>query len=957
MKVRTVLLAGRCLPLLASPLYAGAARAEASAQSAREPDGAASVSEVVVTGSHIVRDGYDSPMPLTVARTDDLAKAAPTSIPDALNQLPQFTASTSPTKNTNTNLNLPDRGNILNLRGVGGVRTLILMNGLRVAPTSYAGTVNTDTIPQLLVERVEVVTAGASAAYGSDALAGVVNFILDTHYEGLKATAQVGASSRGDAQNFRLGVGAGRSFQDGRGHILLSGEHFQTKNVTWADRSRLAQNWLGVGSVVGSTAAAGTAPNPIDIRNNVRFTLGTYGGNAVSGPFAGTLFTSPGQYRTIIPGQPTGTPNYAIGGDYYSIQTSRELLPTFKTDQLFGRVDYQLADNVNFHAQASGAQVEDDFHALSNIVVGYQIYSGNAFLPPALQAQLTAANAPSFGLTKYFAEFGLLPSHEVTRNYNIVAGLDGKLGGRWSWNLDYTYGRAVMKASQSDLLELAKFNAAMDAVVDPATGRVVCRPILSADPAVRQRYADCVPLNPFGEGAASSQSRDYVTDVSRYRAMNDMHAIAATAQGDLVDLWAGPLAVAVGAEYRRQKLEMSSNADPATPVNITGLRGIAANTTRFFLTNLGSAAGSQSVKEVFGEFALPLLKDAQWANSLDLNGAVRLTDYKTSGKVVTWKVGGAWEPVADLRFRATRSKDIRAPTMYDLFAGRGADTGGGFDRLTGVSAVLPRVTGGNPDLKPEKGETFTVGAVINPSFLPGFSASIDYFDVRVKEAIQGLNSQQILDSCFASNGAAPVCSLIERPFAYSNTTPANYPTLIRVFALNIASLKTSGIDFEASYRTALGNGNLVLRALASYTRKFETQQALDQPAIEYAGYSEGVFAPQIPKFKSTVSATYTLGSLEVFAQERIIGKFKWGPTLIWNEPDIKPVFYTDLTLTKTIASAPGRPKVFLTIQNLFDKDPPIIPPTGGATNLYVPTLPTVYDILGRTCTMGARLSF
>jgi len=915
----------------------------------------ASDQSIIVTGSRITRDGYQAPTPVTVATTDDLLKASPSNIPDGLNKLPQFVGSSGPNRSANT-FATPNHGNILNLRGLGGIRTLILFDGVRVSPTTYLGNVDVDVLPQLLTQRVDVVTAGASASYGSDAVAGVVNFVLDKNFTGLKAIAQGGFSSRGDNGTNRFAVAGGFDIGD-RLHILLSVDHNQSGGYLVGDRPALAQQGIAVGSIEGG-GQIGTAANPLIFRTGARYNLASFGGLAVTGPFANTVFTIPGNYRAAITGTPTATPGFFIGGDYYYGPDSQSASAATKNDTLFGRISYELTDDITAYVQFLGARNIVRYNSLPNLLLfAPQIYSGNAFLPTELQDQLTASNTASFSLRKLFDEFGPIPATERTHNYQTIAGLQGKVAGL-DWQISYSHGESIFRFSQPNQFENTKLAAALDAVRDPVTGNIVCRPQLSSDPAVRARYADCVPLNPFGYGAASDAARDYVMGESLYRAKTVTNDVTVGLSGDLIPLPAGMISFALGAEYRDASLDLISNADPATPVDITGLRGLAATATRFYLTNTGTANGSNNVKEVFGEVAVPLLRDRAFAEQLDVSGAIRYTDYSTSGGVTTWKLGASWVPTNGLRFRVTRSRDIRAPTLFDLFAGAQTTVSSVIDPHTNVSGSFIQTQSGNPSLRPEVGNTLSVGFVLQPDFLRGFALSVDGYKVQIDGAITTLSTLQILQDCEASGGTAASCDLITRPLPFSDHSAANYPTAVQVSGVNIATIDMRGIDFDASYRTGLGAGALSLRLYATYVDRFRQQLSASQSAIEYAGYTTNgtrVDTP-IPRIKGNLNVNYDIGVFSIFAQENLIGAMKLGPTQVYTEKSLPAFLTTDLTLTVRPKTNRIRSEIFFTVNNLFDATPPEFFQTT-VPGLGLGTLQILYDTTGRQFTAGVRVSF
>lgn len=957
------------LLLCASPiLFAGLAHAQPVAENAVEQDVGASSElfspeeEIVVSGSRIVRDGYTAPTPVTVARAEDLIKATPTNLPDALNKLPQFQLSSGPARSTHNQANNPSHGNILNLRGVGGNRTLILFDGVRVPPTTYRGDVDTNIIPNLLVERVEVVTAGASAAYGSDAVAGVVNFVLNRKFEGITANAQYGLSTRGDNQNYRLGVAAGTRLFGDRGHLLLSAELFDSKGMLRSARSQTDKGYIFAGKMPGA-GSPGSEANPYVLYENGTNALTTEGGLITSGPYAGYRFLPDGGLTPFDPGTPTGTPNYNVGGDGFRIPLNATAVAPLRTQQYFGRFSYDLSDDISFHAQGGFTRSDLKYQGLANTMVPPSpavIFSGNPYLPAELQAAMTANDVDSFTMTTSLGAEGPLPVKERTDFVMASTGLEGKVGNGWTWQIGYNYGRSKHSVDLHGAFDLRKRAAALDAV-DDGTGRIVCRTSIDPDPVIRARYADCTPLNIFGTNAPGStlDGLVYATDTSSYRATITQHSLAASLQGNLFELPAGPVTVAIGGEYRSQKLKLTSNSDPAlldTAAErdefFAGLRGVSPTALRFFLLNTGVADGKSTVKEAFAEIAIPVLKDMAFFRALDINAAGRITDYSTSGTVKTWKLGATWKPIDDLLLRVTRSRDIRAPTLFDLFAGATSNIGAITDPVSGLTQSVQQTGGGNPNLKPEEADTFTFGGVLSPAFLPGFSISVDYYRLKIDGAIGTLTARQIVENC-AADPTTPECSLIIRP------TPTAFPTNINIVPANIAFLKTSGIDIDASYRTALGDGELGLRLYANYLDSFVTQQSGSAPAYDLAGTAE--IGPQPigrPRWRGTFSLNYTNGNFGLFLSEQYIGKFRLGsdqPNQVFDYPAFKPVWYTDLTLSYKVPATGGTMELFATVNNLFDKDPPIAPGTNPGLNF--PTIISVYDFVGRTVTFGAKFRF
>lgn len=929
---------------------------------AQEEEASPEIKDIVVTGSRIVRDGYTAPTPVTVATTEDLVKATPTNIPDALNKLPQFQNSSSPSRSSHNFANSASHGNVLNLRGVGGNRTLILFDGVRVPPTTYQGTVDTNVIPNALLQRVDIVTAGASAAYGSDAVAGVVNFVLNRKFEGLTGSVQAGVSQRGDNSNQRLSLAGGTDLFGGRGHLLLSGEYYNNGGMLRSDRASALKNYVYVGSVPGSAATPGSAANPRVLQDNIHLVFGSDNGKfSLNG--SDYQINGDGTVRLFDNGVATGTPGFNIGGDGFVIPADVNAVAPLKTYQGFGRFSYDVTDNVNFYVQGNFTRSDLSYISQANAFVGVQtapVFEGNPFIPAAIAAQLMPGQ--QINVAKYNGASRAKPfTDERTDFWMTTAGLDGSFGGGWKWSATYTHGNSHHSVDQHGLYDYQKTYAALDAVRDPASGNIVCRPTLSSDAAIRARFAGCQPLNIFltGDDYTSQPGYGYATGTMSYDARIKHDAAALQFQGSPFSLPGGPVDIAFGAEWRKQSLNLTSNSDPSLldstaerSAYFAGLRGVSSASLFYWLTNVGQANGSVTVKEGFGEINLPIVKDLPFVQSFDVNAAGRITDYSTSGQVETWKVGATWKPIDDITFRGTISRDIRAPTLFDLFAGDQSGIGLLTDPVSNTTANVSTVSGGNRLLQPEKAKTKTVGIVLTPRFAPGLSLSIDYFNLKIDGAIGTLSTTQIVQNCVA-NAAAPECQLITRP------TPTSFPTLIRNAAANIASLETAGIDFDASYAMRLGGGQFSARLYASWLDKYVTQQSASALAYDYAGYGVNNEPVARPKWRGTLNLNYVSDKgFNLFISEQYVGRVKVGsqePNQNYSGARTPVVFYTDLTISQKIDGFGGSIEPFLTINNLFDRNPPLVAADIPGVNL--PTIISTYDTVGRAFTAGVRFKF
>ena len=451
----------------------------------------APVESVVVTGSRVITDATQSPTPLTVVSTEELQATTPSDLPDALNKLPVFQGSTTSRGTNNASVN--SAGNVLNLRNFGAQRTLILLDGHRVAASNANGTVDVDSLPQMLVERVEVVTGGASAVYGSDAVTGVVNFVLDKHFNGIKAEANSGISTYGDAASYNLGLAAGTDLFGGKGHIEVSLRRFYQDGVNNDDRPEGPSDWILTG--------AGTAANPYVSTANGRLTR--YGGLITCAGCAanGMRFNATGGISPYNLGTPTGTSGVAVGGDggYSSLA---QITSSLSTDEAFGRFSYNLDNSTTFYIQATGAEsyTKGSFqnHAFQTGAVPNTFLKTNPYMPASLAPQF-AGTSPAFSVAGYF-DMGYprsgYQSNGLQRNLQMTTGLDGTLwGDRFNWDLYYTHGEARLHEDDPTNVNYQRMYAAMDGVAGPTPGSVSC---YVSTTAYASRYPGCVALNPFG---------------------------------------------------------------------------------------------------------------------------------------------------------------------------------------------------------------------------------------------------------------------------------------------------------------------------------------------------------------------------------------------------------------------------------------------------------------------------
>lgn len=919
-----------------------------------------SAPEVTVTGSRIQKTGYGQPTPVTVQTSEALLTSAPTNIPDALNRLPQFAGSRTRT----FCCEVGSVGNYLNLRGLGTTRTLVLLDSRRVVATRESGDVDVNLLPELLIQRVDVVTGGASAAYGSDAVSGVVNYVIDNRFVGFKANAQAGISNYGDDTTYKLAAAFGTSFAEGRGHFVASAEYFDQSGIASLDDRPLSARNRGYFMGGNGSAAA-----PYTALSGVYQATAAYGGVIIgtsslpvrdaSSPLAGTQFlsgggTAPFTLGTAIP----GSPGFYIGGDGI-LNNLADPAQALETRRGYARLSFDFSPALTAWVRGNVGRSRTRGDVLADnrqTTVAYTIFRENPYLPTTIADQMDTAGVSSFRLARFNRDFGPIHLDYTNKTWDVAGGLDGKIGTHWTWNLTVSHGETTLNSRVENVGNLSRIYAQADAVRDPATGQTVCRVTLT-NPGL---YPGCVPVNLFGEGAPSQAAKNYALGTSTQDVRNTQTVVSAEAQGDLFRLPAGAVSLAFGAEYRERTLREVSNAVALNQIQATGIRGFptalcpTVATCRFGgfqQGNFGEANARDNVKEAFVETLIPLLRDTPGFHELNLNGAFRYTDYKNSGGVSTWKLGVTWAPVEDLRFRATRSRDIRAPNLFELFAGPvNAFQPGLTDPVTGTSNVIAITrTQGNPSLRPEKADSWTLGAVLTPRFLPGLSGSIDYYDINIKGALSATTSQATLDACFRSD--ADACSRITRD-------QNNVIQQIVLLQINLNSRRVKGIDFDLSYTTRVGAGQLRLRGLAN--RAISYVDTVGGIRTEQAGFYNTANQLTVPKWRGNVNATYETGPFSLFVQERYIGSYIQMPPLptsIFAQPKVDAVFYTDLTARYRFGgSGASKLELYASVTNLFNKLPPFIP-NRFATNLGYPTPPGLYDIDDRYFTIGARMNF
>ena len=835
---------------------------------------------IIVTGSRIARPTLSSIVPLTSVTASDLLSTGNVSVGDALNNLPALRSTYT---QANSNRFIGTTGvNLLDLRGLGISRTLVLVNGKRhitALPGDYI--VDTNTIPSDLLERVDVVTGGTSAVYGSDAIAGVVNFVLKRDFDGLRLRGQGAVTSRGDHGSYFASATAGRNFADGRGNIAVAAEYAHANALYFTDRDETSGAFSGRSqfnlttdtTLDGPTGSNGIIDNLFftNIRNNNISDGGLVSGlcNAASlanaarcfngTPFATTyVFNDQGvliRNPIIQDFRPFGSGN-AQGGLGSTLRNTGQIAPQLDRYAINLLGHFDISDAFRPYVEAKYVRVDALQEGQPSFFQGGgngTFSCGNPFLTPANLATLQAAGrcatpASTFAVNRFNTDFGGRRQTVKRETFRIVAGVEGTFNDDWKYDASVNYGK--FKSHLEGLNNLQIFNAdgtpgpfrrAIDAVLN-GSNQIVCRvnQVTVTDP-------NCVPINLFGSGAPSAAALRYVNTTALRDDKATEFDVLATVTGDLSQLFelpGGPVGFSFGGEYRRETAFAAYDA-------------LTASGATFFNAIQPFNPPSFKVAEGFGEVSIPLLKDFSFAKELSLNGAARYSKYKgNTGGVWAYNFGGIYAPIDDIRFRVNYSRSVRAPTSSDLFspfsqnfaniadpcdilninngtATRSANCSAagvpvGFANIPARSATLSIRSGGNQFLTAETSNSLTVGAIFQPSFIPGFTATVDYYDIKVKNLIATVSANQILSNCYdAATLNNQYCPLVNRGAGGFFNDPA-----VTVAAVNFASQRATGIDIDLAYRHKFNSGDQIdYSVIATYVVRRNNFLDLNNPTV------------------------------------------------------------------------------------------------------------------------------
>lgn len=994
-------------------LLLGAATA-ALASNAAFAEQNAGVETVVVTGSLIQQTMGDQPIPTIIIDSDEIAKTGRTNIAAVLAQLPQMQTVGGGTDLTPTNSNFLTSGfgvSNVDLRQLGSTRTLVLVNGRRWvtgSPTSTA--VDLNTIPTQAIDRVETITGGASAAYGSDAIAGVVNIILKQDFEGIAANAQYGLSSRGDGGDAYGSLMLGGNFLDGKGNVTITMSYEDSQKVSSGDRditSTDTTRFPGMFEAVGGFSSYGlngrfrfAEPNALGqilaVGNSGYNPDGTRFVTAVNG-----FDRSPNRYiqvpviRRLI--SETGHLDIApwvrffVEGSYAYTSSSQQLEPYPGTSE----------DGLSKPTSAGGT--------------GILIPANNPFIPAGLAAQ-NPGDDPLF-FYRRFADLGDRTGRADRDMGRVALGFEGDYGSLkngtfledWKWSTSYVWGRTAESQTNGGYYDKIKMQEALNTVggdgtlvggafqpnVAGAASVYVNKSGLGTtdvsnyftclDPIAQA--AGCVPVNLFGAGSITPQAAAYIGSLITLQSQATEQVATFQTNGSVFSLPAGAVKVALGAEYRNENARFVPDAASQAGT-------VAGN-------QIPATFGAFDVKEVFGEGILPVLKDLPFAEYVELNGAVRFAHYSTAGDATSWKYGATWQVTSDLKFRGAESSATRAPNIVELFSPRAqtfpgisSDVCTGYlDRQDGdpikanCSAQITALgvpdsdptyngaagqaakqgvggyTSGNPNLKPETAYTFTAGLVYTPSWLPGFQLTSDYYDIRIHGYIGSLDPDTTQAACYEGNPADFANNVFCQQIIRQNDAELG-PIIkqINFPSFNLGSIKTSGVDTTVTYSFDLGDFDDTLRNAGSFALSLNTTYISHydtDPGIPGTSVIQSAGDAGQEMWRGLFRVTYSNGPLEVSPSLRYVGRgyvskesasAQASTELEGNR--IPSFWYMDMQVSYDVTE---QVQAYVGANNLFDTRPPETYPGSGFDTTGTSTIADVYDPIGLFLYGGVNL--
>jgi len=933
----------------------------ASAQAQDAPSPQAEVAEtVVVTGSRIARPGLESAMPVSVTSMEEGFNLGHVSAIETLEL--------DPALGTSQNLNSDVRGwdagiSAVNLRNLGANRSLTLIDGQRrVSSSARTSAVDIGIVPVGMIDRIEVVTGGAAAIYGADAVTGAVNIITKRSIEGFHLSGTGGLSERGDADKYLVSLSTGGKFADDRGGFAVGGTYSYTSPLIYTDRFNW-QDWVTYRANPANTGINDGVPDrviayhtrqlyydyvPTYWRGGQRWMLE---GNNVRVASCDTTY-SPGQYAVCD------------GGDGRNLSDRDQKRAGLKSLAFMGRANYSLTDTLELDGHVSYARQRtagtynfwrDDsrttyFAGPVPGARGASAFLDNPWLPDALRDVMVANSLTSLYIDRTYGNF---PEREVNHDRDsltVGSSLGGRLTDTLQWQAFWQYGRTGDDVTEANVPWKSHWIAARDAIADPVTGEPICR-----DPVARA--LGCVPFNIFSTDPATSEQIKWAMADRHERRVNTQHVFGASITGELFPLPHGNVSMAVGVEHRKETLKTRDD-----PLALVGELVYGAGPTEH-----PELDASFDVTEGYGELVVPILRDLPFARRLEIEGAYRYSNYSTVGGTDTWKAGAFWSPANGISFRGVRSRSVRTPNFGELYEAKVERLTGSYTdacsaalyyaserraancaalgiltplaNSTGIGPVV--VTGGNPDLEPETSDSLTLGVVLQPQFLPGFDLTVDYWDIDIENVITQFAYATLIRLCVdAPTIDNPYCTRVTRD------PVTHLATRVESNQLNAARLYARGIDIGASYRRSLGAGWLNVSFKGSHLLDMVTETTPGIPEGDIV--SDGEW--ENPRFRGTLRTAYEVNNFNIALTTRYISSSAFDLNVDSDEAypsnHVPSKVYNDLSLQYNIKR---RYQIGLGVDNLLD-----VMPT------YMPTIyqdNRIYGIVGRYFYATARATF
>lgn len=984
--------------LLASSIIGGIALfGTASPSFAQQADEAAQVDEIVVTGSRIVRKDYASTSPIVTVGQEDIQATGSVTVETLMSDMPQFVPGTN-----HTSVNPGNGGQAnLNLRGLGTNRTLVLMNGRRIVPSNADGTVDVNILPTALIRSVEVISGGASATYGSDALAGVANFILNDRFQGAQFDVQYGQTERNDGATESYTMTVGGELDGGRGNMVFSVGRSTREGIMSVSRPFSAVSGRNTVSPLGNTTFDSTnLPSQAFINNYLSCTncvtpTGDFGYNT-----NGSLFSYVGAYNFQSPG---GSAYDAFNepGVAWAFNTGATGMLSMPLERwnAYASGRYDLTDNVELYSSLLFTQYTSEGRLAATPMpgpsptYGFRIPSTNPFISNDLRGFLNSRANPngSFGYNKRFDAIGGRLAEDSTTIYQITTGLRGALPfGDWSYDVSAQYGRVDNQTAQSGNVSRSAVQRLLDA---PDGGKSICEG----------------GFNPFGITTLSASCINYVNRNSKNAKLNEQSIVEATFQGGLFDLPAGQVRAAVGVQYREDSFGFRPDAglSQSNPiVSHLGLNGLpdggsigGVEVAGFNPVN--PLSGSTNSTEFYIEALIPVLADKPFIQKLDLNLGYRYADYSTVGGVSSYKADADWVVNDNLRFRGGVQRAVRAPSIGELYANRditspqiGAPTTGGtaafggdpcdirsayrtgsngaavrslclaqglspaaVDSYVFNSTQIQGFVGGNTGLHEETADSWSLGAVYRPSFshpmLSRISTSLDYYNIEITDVIGSITAANQLQGCYNANGVTNptydanngYCQLFQRDASTGNIV--NSLGLLQ----NLAALQTSGVDLQVDWAFDLVDaglpdyGSLKFNVVVGWLESWARQDAEGGQFNERSGSIDSTNGFTFPEWKFLSSVNYSIGDYSVGARWRRVGEMDIRST----NNKLESIDYFDLLGTWEVSE---RVTLRAGVNNLTDEAPRTWSP-----GIQANTDPSTYDVLGRRYFVGLTAKF